>query len=129
MKSLRLWAAILALVAFVAGAAMGWLTAVGWNRPPPTRGPFADYEQRLVDTFQLDEERARLLRVVLSNYAKDIEEIKDRHMAEFMSGMEPELREKGRYYDGLIHDKVLPENKRSEFDTLALGTPWSAPPP
>ena len=125
MNSLRVWAVILALVAFIAGGATGWLLAAGGNRPPPSRGPFSDYQQKLVETFQLSDERAQLLRVVLTNYEKDIAEIKDRHMADITSGMEPELSEKGRYYKDLIHDKVLPENKRSEFDALALGIPWT----
>ena len=126
MKSLRLWVVILTLVAFVGGGATGWLCGAGANRPEPPRGPFDDYQQRFVETFHLSAERARLLRVVLANYAKDIAEIKDRHMADVTSGMEPELSEKGRYYRDLIHDKVLPENQRAEFDALALGTPWTA---
>lgn len=125
MNSPRLWAVILALVAFIAGGATGWLVAAAGNRPTPARGPFSDYQEKLVETFQLSDERAQLLHVVLTNYEKDIAEIKDRHMADITSGMEPELSEKGRYYKDLIHDKVLPENRRSEFDALALGTPWT----
>jgi uncharacterized membrane-anchored protein YhcB (DUF1043 family) len=125
VTSLRLWAVILTLVAFIAGGATGWLIAAAGNRPLPARGPFSDYEQKLVETFQLSDERAALLRIVLANYEKDLTEIKERHMADITSGMESELSEKGRYYRDLIHDKVLPENKRAEFDTLALGTPWT----
>ena len=125
MNSLRLWAVILTLVAFIAGGATGWLLAAGGNRPLPARGPFSDYQQKLVETFQLSDARAQLLRVVLANYEKDIAEIKDRHMADITSGMEPELSEKGRYYGDLIHDKVLPENRRPEFEALSLGTPWT----
>jgi uncharacterized membrane-anchored protein YhcB (DUF1043 family) len=125
LNNLRLWIVILALVAFIAGGATGWLIAAGGRRPVASHGAFSDYQQKLVETFQLSEERAQLLRVVLSNYEKDIAEIKDRHMADITSGMEPELSEKGRYYRDLIHDKVLPENKRPEFDALALGIPWA----
>jgi uncharacterized membrane-anchored protein YhcB (DUF1043 family) len=126
VNSLRLWAAILAIVAFLAGGGAGWLIAAGRNRPAPSRGPFSDYEQKLVETFRLSDERAALLRAVLASYQKDIAEIKDRHMADVTSGMEAELSEKGRYYRDLIHDKVLPENKRSEFDALAVGIPWTS---
>ena len=125
MTSLRLWAVILALVAFLAGGGTGWLLASSGHRPVRARGSFSDYEQKLVETFRLSDERAALLRVVLASYEKDIGEIKDRHMAETTSGMEAELSEKGRYYRDLIHDKVLPENKRSEFDALAVGIPWT----
>ena len=125
MNNLRLWVAVLTLVAFIAGGATGWLVAAGGNRPQPARGPFSEYQAKLVDTFHLSDERAQLLRAVLASYAKDIAEIKDRHMADITSGMEPELAEKGRYYRDLIHDKVLPENKRAEFDALVLGTPWT----
>jgi hypothetical protein len=126
VSNLRLWIAILALVAFVAGGATGWLLAAGGNRPQASRGPFSDYQEKFVETFQLDDERAQLLRVVLASYAKDIAEIKDRHMAEITSGMEPELAERGRYYRDLIHDKVLPEKERAQFDALALGVPWGS---
>jgi len=125
VNSVRLWATILTVVAFIAGGAAGWLLAAGGNRPAPSRGLFSDYQQMLVDKFQLSAERARLLHVVLANYEKDIAEIKDRHMADITSGMEPELAEKGRYYKDLIHDKVLPENQRAQFDALALGIPWT----
>jgi hypothetical protein len=125
VTSLRLWAVILAIVAFLAGGGTGWLLAASANRPVRARGPFSDYEQKLVDTFRLSDERTALLRVVLASYEKDIGEIKDRHMAEVTSGMEAELAERGRYYRDLIHDKVLPETKRSEFDALAIGTPWT----
>ena len=125
MSNLRLWVVILTLVAFIAGGATGWLFAAGGNRPQTPRGPFSEYEEKFVETFHLSAERAQLLRVVLASYAKDVAEIKDRHMADITIGMEPELAEKGRYYRDLIHDKVLPENKRAEFDALALGTPWT----
>jgi len=125
VNNVRVWVAILTLVAFIAGGATGWLLAAGGNRPQPPRGAFSDYQEKFVETFQLSDERAELLRVVLASYAKDIAEIKDRHMADITSGMEPELAEKGRYYRELIHDKVLPENKRAEFDSLALGAPWT----
>lgn len=121
MTNLRSWVVILALVCIAAGGALGFWVAAGRYRAAPQRGPFADYEQMLVATFQLSPERERALRDVLASYQQDLEQIKDRHVADYMSAMEPELRAKGLYYRDLIHDKVLPESQRAEFDRLALG--------
>ena len=120
MTSFRLWITILALVSFTVGIGSGLLFARKFARPEPQRGAFAEYELHLAQTFDLSPERKRLLRVVLSSYEREIEEIKDRHMADTMLAMEPELCVKGRALSGLIRDKVLPENKRSQFDHLAF---------
>jgi hypothetical protein len=123
VTNLRLWISILACVAFALGLGSGlWLSA-SLFRPAPERGPFADYEQMLVRTFDLSPERARLLGVVLASYDRELQAIKDRHTADYMSAMEPELRARGLYYTRLIQEKVLPERERAEFERLALGLP------
>ncbi|MFN0242667.1 MAG: hypothetical protein ACKVWV_07215 [Planctomycetota bacterium] len=123
MTNLRLWVLVLALVSFGVGLASGTWFAASLLRPTPDRGPFDDYEARLVAEFQLSPERAQLLHVVLANYHKEIEEIKDRHMAAYTSAMEPELAERGRYYRGLIQTRVLPQDQRAKFERLAQGIP------
>jgi hypothetical protein len=125
VTSLRLWVSILALTAFLAGLACGPLV-MAWFVPParvPSTGPFADYERMLVQTFRLEAERREPLRVILDQYRRDLESIKDRHMADYMSAMETELRDLGRTCREEIRDSVLPQDKRSEFDRLVMGLP------
>ena len=58
---------------------------------------------------------------MLANYEAELAGIKDTHMADYMSSIEPELRERGRYYRGLVRDRVLPEGQRAAFDRMSLG--------
>jgi len=125
VNSLRLWVLILVLVSSAIGFAAGtWLSAARTRNPPPA-GPFGDYERMLTETFQLAPERAHLLHPILESYAKEIEAIKDHHMADYMSAMEPELRALGLRYRDLIQNKVLPESQRSLFDSAAFVSHWN----
>lgn len=125
MTNLRLWVLLLALTAFLVGAATGpWVAR--WLFPSARaaeQGPFEQYERALVETFQLGPERRAPLHAILEEYRHDLERIKDRHMADYMSSIEPELRERGRFYRDLVRDRVLPEGQRAEFDRLSLGLP------
>jgi hypothetical protein len=128
--SLRLWVGILTLTAFLAGLACGPFAST-WLVPAKTATdatPFPDYERMLVDTFHLGPDRREPLRTLLGEYRREIERIKDRHMADYMSAMEPELREKGLHYRDLIRNKVLPEPSRPEFDRLCLDVPATQAP-
>ena len=129
MSSTRVWVLVLALVTFALGLGTGFLISARSIRPTPERGPFADYRELLVSTFDLSERRADALAEVLAAYEKDIEEIKDRHMAGYMSAMEPELRERGRYYRDLIQNRVLPEARRDEFESEAFVRSWPSKKP
>jgi hypothetical protein len=123
VNNLRFWIGVLALTCFAAGGGAGvWFGARAF-RSEPAPGIFASYEEQLTRTFELSPERRRLLHSLLDAYRQDIDEIKDRRAAESMSAMEPELTERGRYYRSLIHDKVLPEARRAEFEHLASLTP------
>ena len=123
MNNLRLWVVLLALVSFCAGAAAGiWGTAARLE-PPAKPGPFEDYRRMLLATFPLSAERSKHLDTVLAAYAKEIEGIQARRLANTMSLYGPELEERGRYYDSLIKDRVLPEDQRARFEQLALGLP------
>ena len=123
MNSLRGWILILAVVSFAAGLAAGIVSMGTRLKSEPPHGPFDAYRARLVETFQLSPERDKALRTVLAAYQKDIEELESRHGAEILAAMEPDLRERGRYYRDLIQDKVLPEEQRPLFERLALGLP------
>jgi hypothetical protein len=123
VNNLRLWVVLLALVSFGAGAAAGiWGTAARF-KPPAKTGPFEDYRRMLLANFPLSSERSKHLETVLAAYAREIEEIQKRRLADTMRLYGAELEERGRYYDGLIKDRVLPEDQRERFEQLALGLP------
>ena len=63
------------------------------------------------------------LETVLAAYARDIEDIQARRLADTMRLYGTELEDRGRYYRGLIKDRVLPEDQRERFEQLALGLP------
>lgn len=122
MTNLRLWVLLLTLTAFLAGVATGpWVTRLV---SPPVQaaaaGPFDHYERALVERFHLTPERRAPLHAILEEYRRDLERIKDHHMADYMSSMEPDLSKLGRACRETIRDKVLPETQRAEFDQLAL---------
>lgn len=121
MTNLRLWVAILTLTAFLAGLACGPFLARPFVGPvrAAAEGPFDEYERQVVATFRLAPERREPLHAVLEQYRRDVESIKDRHLADYMSAMEPELAELGRRYRAQIRDRVLPVEARPEFDRLA----------
>jgi hypothetical protein len=125
VNNLRVWIGVLSLTWLAAGLGAGVLLgrATAPSARPETVGAFPDYERRMTAQFGISPARREVLRAVLESYAADVERIKDRHMADYMSSIEPELRERGRYYRGLIRDKVLPEGQREAFDQLSLGLP------
>lgn len=121
MRNLRFWVLVLVFTSFAVGLASGTGIATLLQRRAPDAGPFADYERALVERFELSPERARLLRVVLASYNQEIEEIKDRHMADYTSAMEPELLQTGRKYRDLILNRVIPQSQRTQLEEIALG--------
>jgi len=123
VNNTRLWIVLLALVSFGAGAAAGiWATAARLH-PAPKVGPFEDYRHMLLEAFPMSPERAQHLETVLAAYAREIDGIQARRVADTMSLYGPELEERGRYYRSLIRDRVLPEDQRERFERLALGLP------
>jgi hypothetical protein len=123
MIGLRGSIVILAISCLAAGAGAGVLAARSLTprEVPPREGTFAEYEALLNETFELSRDRREVLHAVLANYDADLAGIKDRHMAHYMSSIETELRERGRYYRGLVRDRVLPEDQRAKFDRLSFG--------
>jgi len=121
--SLRAWIAVMAVACLAAGAGGGVLAArtLAPGDLPRREGTFAEYEARMAEDFALSPERREVLHAVLASYAADLASIKDTHMADYMSSIEPELRERGRYYRGLVRDRVLPEDQRAAYDRMSLG--------
>lgn len=130
MIGLRGWIVILAVACLVAGAGGGVLAARSLAPQDTTRraGAFSEYEALMTRQFALSHDRREALGAVLASYEADLARIKDRHMADYMSSIEPELRERGRFYRELVRDRVLPEGQRAEFDRLSLGLPGPTKP-
>jgi hypothetical protein len=117
MSSERLWILVLVVVSALSGLAGGVLLAPSMQAAEPERGPFADYEALLADTFELDAPRRRYLRAFLERYHHDVEELKSRRTSE----IEPELIELGLTCSDRIRKYVLPPERQAEFDRLVAG--------
>jgi hypothetical protein len=117
VSGLRAWLVILAVTCFLAGLAGGILIGLELQPPPAERGPFADYEELLVERFDLSPRRAELLHKVMNEYHKRIENLK----ARYVDDLEPDLVRLGLTFRGHVRDDVLPASRRDEFDRLAAG--------
>ena len=123
-SGLRLWILLLVATSFLAGLAGGVLVGLEFQPPPAERGPFADYEELLVERFELSPRRAQLLHRVLGEYHKRIESLKGRNV----EAIEPDLMRLGLTFRGHVRDDVLPVSQRAEFERLAGGSfPDSSP--
>ncbi|MAF64952.1 MAG: hypothetical protein CMJ84_04740 [Planctomycetes bacterium] len=122
MNSVRLWVLLLAGTSFLGGLAAGTLMAERARVQQHVTEAFPDYRGLLVRHFDLAPERERELRNILTLYQDSLTEISDRHMAELMSGMEPELSQKGRHFRGLIRNHLLEEEDRPTFDRLCASS-------
>jgi hypothetical protein len=118
MSSERLWILILAATTFCAGLAGGILLALRWQ-PAPAARAFQAYERRMIETFDLDDERQRNLHYILDSYRDEIEGLKE----ESVAALEPELVRQGQRHRELIRTWVVPEHRRQEFDLWASGLP------
>ena len=123
MSSTRFWALVLAAVSFLAGLAAGVLFA-GTGEAQLPSGPFARYEQRLLDEYDLGPQRRRALRALLTQYGEDLERAQRRHLPVYQAAMEPDLTDLGVRYSALIRDKVLPPSQRQRYAQEAAGLPF-----
>lgn len=119
MNDARVWVGVLALVCFLSGAAAGILFDQSRLTARPAKGPFGDYFELVAGEFELDAARQQALSILLHHYEADVQRIRDRHTAELLSSMEPELRATGHAYAGRLRDLLLPREARGEFDRLA----------
>ena len=123
MNDARVWILTLATVSFFAGIAGGMM--ISKQGMEQNSGPMADYGQRFVERFELDPQRARLLRRILHVYEQEVAQVEHEHLAAYRSAMEPDLNELGSRYGHLVRDKVLPASKRPLFDQLSVGLPFT----
>lgn len=115
MNSPRFWILLLAVVSFLGGIAAGILLGDA-VRPARETVPFAAYQERLSEEFELGPERRRALRMVMAHYHRALEDAKARRAV----AMEDDLVRLGLQYRDLIRDHVLPQARREEFDRLAV---------
>lgn len=123
MSSERLWAVLLALVCFLAGAAGGALAAPRFVAVPDP-GPFAGFQSRLTDAFDLSFERRAALRSVMEEYQRRLEKIE----ARFVQETADERARLGIECVNTIRKHVLPAERLEEFDLMAQGR-WPAADP
>ncbi|MAB79374.1 MAG: hypothetical protein CMJ89_08470 [Planctomycetes bacterium] len=123
MSSERTWIIILSITCFFAGLAGGVVFAAG-RFPQEELGPFAQYEKRMVDYFDLDEDRQRHLRYILEGFKEEIERLKEHNIHR----LEDRLVNEGKKRHDLIGDWVIPENRREEFNRCSLGFPVETSP-
>jgi len=117
MDGLRLWIGVLVLTSFLAGGAGGVLVGLEISPPAAVPGAFSDFEKMMVAEFDLSDERARGLRVVLDQYQRRIERIQARNA----SALEPELAKLGLTFRGVVRDTVLPASQRDKFSRMSAG--------
>jgi len=122
MSSERVWLGLLVLTVFAAGAAAGLLLSFRL-RPVHAGDPFHAYQERMIETFDLDEERQENLRWILHDYQAKVEALKERNLA----AMDAELVEIGRSHRELVRSKVVPERHLGEFDLWVGGLPVLTP--
>jgi hypothetical protein len=122
MRSEVFWVVVFGLTSFCAGLAGGVLLSFR-RHPAREAGPFPTYEERMVETFDLDEERVRNLRYILQDYQEKIDALKERNIAE----LDPDLVRIGHDHRDLVRRWVIPEHRRQEFDLWVRGLPAIAP--
>jgi hypothetical protein len=115
MSSTRFWIVLLAVTSFLAGMAGGVLAGIHVAPKAVERGPYDDYAAILAATYDIPPERERHLRAFLERYHRDLEDLKDRHVAD----AEAELIRLGEICRQRIRDYVLTETDRASFDRVA----------
>jgi len=126
VTSLRLWILLLAGTCFAAGLGAGVLLgearAAGGPARPEASDPSADYRRLFEATFELSQPRRELVAELLRRYDEEVEEIRQRALAQSIAEVEDELAGVGLRYRDAIRNHVLPPAERSRFDELvALG--------
>jgi len=118
---LRLWILLAMGVSFLAGVPAGVLIADGLRPPAEPDGPFSDYAVRLEREFDLSPERMLVLRAVLIDYERSLDEVRSRQLGAF----EDEIVRLGRLCHDRIRNGLLPQDTdRERFD--ALSGPFAA---
>ena len=110
---------------FLAGMATQHLVW-GPGRAPDT--PFEPYVQRLTEEFQLEPQRTRALRKILSYYHQEEQATKDHYVSALNTRLGRELDGVAAKYKALIRDKVLPPDQRERFDRMLAEASPDFPP-
>jgi len=122
MTSLRLWILLLAATCFAAGLGAGVLlgeSRAGSRAPAVAAGdPSVHYRRLFEATFRLSPQRRELCDELLSSYDHEVEEIRQRALAQSIALVEDELSQVGLRYRDAIRNHVLPPGERARFDEL-----------
>ena len=121
MSSERLWVVVLAVTSFLAGAAASLFLTLQ-RAPVQDPGPFAHYEARLVEEYEIGDEERRKLRQILEVFHDEVELLKARQLAEY----EAEMAKAGEDCFTRIHDWVIPAEHLERF-RVAAGLDSAAP--
>lgn len=127
MNPLRAWICVLAGTAFCAGLAGG----LYWGERRAAAGEFSGshseaYRRMFEDEFDLSPQRRRLFEELLERYDEELEEIRQRALAQSVSRLEDDLAALGVRYRDAIRNYVLPDDQQQHFDRLVAQT---TPPP
>ena len=123
MNSPRFWILVASVTWFISGLAAGLLVSGAFEKPAPDASPVEHYTSRMISEFDMQPERARLFRLMMAEYQGEKESIKEQHIAQQASAMEPELRRLGERYNDLIRDRVLSHAQRAHYERLSSELP------
>jgi len=116
MNSERFWVSILVAVTFLTGLASGVL--VGPRvMPPVDPGPFASYQTRLAEEFDLSSEQRARLRWLMGDYAQRLKAVE----ARFLNETAAERARIGRACRDTIREHILEGEDRDRFQAMAEG--------
>jgi len=123
VNSLRFWIIVGSVTWFISGLATGLLVSGAFEKPAPDPSPVEHYTSRMISEFGMKPERAELFRLMMAEYQGEIERVKEQHMAQQASEMEPELRRIGERYNELVQDLALSPAQRDHFVQLSTVLP------
>ena len=127
MNPLRVWIAVLAGTAFCAGLAGGLYWGERRAAVDQLDGDYsAVYRRMFEDEFDLSPERRRLFEALLERYDEEVEEVRQRALAQSVIRLDEDLAALGVRYRDAIRNHVLPRAQQEHFDRLVA---QATPPP
>lgn len=127
MNALRAWIGVLAGTAFCAGLAGGLYWGERRAAADALTGDYSEAYRRMFEAeFDLSPERRRLFEALLERYDDEVEEVRQRALAQSVIQLEEDLAALGVRYRDAIRNHVLPDDQQAHFDRLVA---QATPPP